>query len=145
MDERNFARAVPRRLPAEVVYDAVTQATAADAKVDEMHEQMKGRAIALAASNRNSNQGSAFALSVFGKSIRESNCDCDRSNESNCSKPYSCKNDRDMLSLLDRGDGVASAACPSGIAVAATTPRMLRTAAIYRTRRASCDAVRADA
>ena len=36
-DERNFSRAVPRRLPAEVAYDAVQMATASDAKAAELH------------------------------------------------------------------------------------------------------------
>ena len=32
-DERNFSRAVPRRLPAEVLYDAIQQATASDERI----------------------------------------------------------------------------------------------------------------
>ena len=47
-DERNFSHAVPRRLPAEVAYDAIQRATASDEKAAAMLTEMKGRGIAIA-------------------------------------------------------------------------------------------------
>ncbi|MDA1050822.1 MAG: DUF1549 domain-containing protein [Planctomycetota bacterium] len=114
LDERNFSRAVPRRLPAEVAYDAIQQATASNAKAKSLCDSIDGRAIAIAgASARNGgNNGPAFALAVFGKSTRESNCDCDRSSEPSLLQTVFLQNDRDVLGLVDanRGtwlDGVA--------------------------------------
>ncbi len=45
LDQRNFSHAVLRRLPAEVAYDAVREATASDAAVAEMLTDWRDRAI----------------------------------------------------------------------------------------------------
>lgn len=102
LDERNFSRAVPRRLPAEVAYDAIQQATASNTRAQQLCEQTNGRAIAIAgASARNArNSGPEFALAVFGKSTRESNCDCDRSSEPSLLQTVFLQNDRDVLGLV---------------------------------------------
>ena len=114
LDERNFSRAVPRRLPAEVAYDAIQQATASNEKAEALCESIEGRAIAIAtAGARTANgNGANFALAVFGKSTRESNCDCDRSSEPSLLQTVFLQNDRDVLGRVDsnRGtwlDGVA--------------------------------------
>jgi hypothetical protein len=102
LDERNFARAVPRRIPAEVVYDAVKFATASDPEAAKFRESLKGRSIAEpVVSPRNGN----YALTVFGRSIRESNCDCDRSAEPSLLQTVFLKNDAEMLALIDRRGG----------------------------------------
>jgi hypothetical protein len=109
LDTRNFSHAVPRRLPAEVAYDAVVQATASDSAAANLQIEMKGRAIALAGSNPRAgnlnNNGPNFALSVFGRSIRESNCDCDRSMEPSLLQTVFLQNDQEVLRLIDRRDG----------------------------------------
>jgi hypothetical protein len=104
MDEKNFSRAVPRRLPAEIAYDAIQQATASDQIAATMRHDVTNRAIAIpAASARNqANAGPAYALSVFGRSIRETNCDCDRSMEPSLLQTVFLQNDRDMLTMIDR-------------------------------------------
>lgn len=113
MDERNFSRAVARRLPAEVVYDAIQQATASDERAKLLCDSISGRAIAIPASSRNGgNNGPDFALAVFGRSTRESNCDCDRSSEPSLLQTVFLQNDRDVLGLVDANkntwlDGVA--------------------------------------
>ncbi len=105
-DNHNFSRALPRRLPAEAAYDAVVQATASDEALEKLQSDLQGRAIALAgASPRNNANGPAFALSVFGRSIRESNCDCDRSMEPSLLQTVFLQNDRDVLTMIDRRDG----------------------------------------
>jgi hypothetical protein len=109
LDTRNFSHAVPRRLPAEVAYDAVVQATASDSEVAKLQTEIQGRAIALAGSNPRpgnlNNNGPNFALSVFGRSIRESNCDCDRSMEPSLLQTVFLQNDQEVLRLIDRRDG----------------------------------------
>src|SRR5437660_5008757 len=77
-DERNFARSVPRRLPAEVAVDAVQMAMVSDGKAATYATEVKGRAIAVPGASagrakNNQARASAFALQVFGRSIRESN------------------------------------------------------------------------
>lgn len=108
-DERNFARAVPRRIAAEVAVDALTTAVSSDEKAQAMLTEMTGRSIFLAGSNAR-NPGSTrgdnsrnYALQVFGRSIRESNCDCDRSTDSSLLQTVFLQNDTFMLQALEGG------------------------------------------
>lgn len=105
-DERNFARAVPRRLPAEVAVDAIQMAIAADERAESFATNVKGRSIAVAGASARANQGgnaqgNGFALQVFGRSIRESNCDCDRSMEASLLQTVFLQNDSTVLQALD--------------------------------------------
>jgi hypothetical protein len=105
-DDRNFSHAVPRRLPAEVAYDAFVSATANDERSLSMRNDLQGRAITLAgASARNQNGNQQFALQVFGRSIRESNCDCDRSGEASLLQTVFLQNDNTILGLINGGKG----------------------------------------
>lgn len=101
-DERNFARAVPHRLPAEVAYDALQLATMNDTEAAEWNTSMKGRAIANAiVNNRGGGKGKAdYALAIFGRSIRESNCECDRSSEASLLQTVFLQNDAEVLSMI---------------------------------------------
>ncbi len=107
LDERNFSHSIPRRMPAEVAYDAIQQATASDQQGVEMKTELEGRAIALAGSGRrlNSRNGPGYALTVFGRSTRESNCDCDRSNEPSLLQTVFLQNDSDTLKLITSNRG----------------------------------------
>lgn len=106
-DERNFSRAVPRRLPAEVLYDAIQQATASDERIAKFQQDVSGRAIAIPGAGTRNNRagGAAYALTVFGRSTRESNCDCDRSAEASLLQTVYLQNDRDVLQLTDIRQG----------------------------------------
>lgn len=112
-DERNFSHAVPRRLPAEVAYDAVIMATVSDAEFSRMQQELtvpagspagdRYRSIAIASAGpRQNNTGNRFALSVFGRSIRESNCDCDRSDETSLLQTVFLQNDDQVYRLIDQ-------------------------------------------
>ncbi len=105
LDDRNFSRAIPRRLPAEVAYDAMRQATASDHEIAAMRGDLKGRGIAEPIVDARSNRNAAsYALSVFGRSIRESNCDCDRSAETSLLQTVFLQNDQQVLGeLTERG------------------------------------------
>jgi hypothetical protein len=107
-DERNFARAVPRRLAAEVAVDALNAAVASDEKAATMLADVKGRAINVPGSNARANQGgnsgnTGFALQVFGRSIRESNCDCDRSMDASLLQTVYLQNDNAVLTAINGG------------------------------------------
>lgn len=108
LDERNFSHSVPRRLPAEVAYDALQQATASDSKAAEALSDVKRRAIAIAGvGNRNNGPAGdparAFALQVFGRSIRESNCDCDRSMDASLLQTVFLQNDESVMRAINGG------------------------------------------
>lgn len=107
-DEHNFSRAIPRRLPAEVSWDIVAQATGNSARHNEFVSNMRKRALAVPGSGiRNRNRGNnphAYPLSIFGRSIRDSNCDCDRSEDPSLLQTIFLRNDSQLLALLDRND-----------------------------------------
>jgi hypothetical protein len=103
LDESNFSRAVPRRLPAEVAVDAIAAATASDDGFEKMVQDMTGRSVAIPGTgNRNNRAVTNFALTVFGRSTRESNCDCDRSMEASLLQTVFLQNDQEVLGRIDR-------------------------------------------
>jgi hypothetical protein len=106
LDERNFSRAVARRLPAEVLLDAVTQATASSADLARAATHVEERAIgpkggALVGRYRDGE----YASAVFGRSPRDANCDCSASNEPNMLQAIYLRNDKDLLAAMERKTG----------------------------------------
>ncbi len=108
-DEHNFARAVPRRLPAEVAYDAIRLATMSDFESAKWATSVAGRAIADPYVNsRNGGGGkgnnSSYATTIFGRSIRDTNCECDRSTEASLLQTVFLQNDDEVLKMIgDKG------------------------------------------
>ena len=76
-DRRNFSRAIPRRIPAEVLYDAMKQSTAATDKLSEVRTNLQRRA----SGHLSMRMAGTHAMRVFGKPARSINCDCERVNE----------------------------------------------------------------
>lgn len=106
LDERNFSHSIPRRVPAEVVMDALVAATSSDDEFATFHNELDDRNIAVAAAGARYNENANnYALSVFGRSIRESNCDCDRSQEPSLLQTVFLQNDSEIYNLMDRGRG----------------------------------------
>jgi hypothetical protein len=71
-----------------------------------MHTNLDGRHIAISSAGTRYNANAQnYALSVFGRSIRESNCDCDRSQEPSLLQTVFLQNDGYMYSQIDRGRG----------------------------------------
>jgi septal ring factor EnvC (AmiA/AmiB activator) len=69
---------------------------------------VKGRSIGLAQAGPRYNTGNSdqsFALTVFGRSTRESNCDCDRSAEPSLLQTVFLQNDRTLLTMLEGSRG----------------------------------------
>ncbi|MBA4029360.1 MAG: hypothetical protein C0478_00325 [Planctomyces sp.] len=104
-DEKNFARAVPRRLPAEVAYDIIRQSTASDFELAKWHDQLNARAIQDVGAGAKNGNAQVYALGVFGRSTRESNCDCDRSMEPSLLQTVYLQNDQELLAAIDRKGG----------------------------------------
>ncbi len=70
-DDLNYAHAVPRRLPAEVLYDSIMRATGSTSRLPNGE-----RAAQLLDSSQDAPGG---FLALFGKPPRESACECERS------------------------------------------------------------------
>ncbi|HYF00750.1 MAG TPA: DUF1549 and DUF1553 domain-containing protein [Planctomycetota bacterium] len=106
-DERNFSRAVIRRLHAEAAVDALTLATLSDdARKALDADPVPARAIGLAGNvGGGRRDGSAYSLALFGKPARELNCDCERSIEPSLLQTVYLRNDAEVLKMLDRKDG----------------------------------------
>lgn len=124
-DQVNFSRHIPRRLPAEVVYDMVVLATGSSDKADKIRSDLTQMAIA-DGKPRQRNR-SDFALEVFGQSIRETNCDCDRSDSPSLLQSIYLRNDSEMYQRIADRDGWVAEACKA-LGVAGpnnrTDPRM---------------------
>lgn len=73
-DRRNLSRAVPRRVPAEVAYDALKQAVAGSDQLDEVRTDLTRRA----SGHLSMRLSGTYAMDVFGKPDRAANCDCER-------------------------------------------------------------------
>lgn len=102
-DHRNFSHAEPRRLPAEVALDAIQQATASDEQNEKWPTDMRPRSIADAGGE--GRKGAGYVLNVFGRSVRASNCDCDRSNDASLLQTVYLQNDQELLTTIDRKGG----------------------------------------
>lgn len=76
-DDRNFSRAIPRRIPAEVVYDIIKQALVSDDRLSEVRTDLTRRAIG----HLSMRLAGTHAMRVFGKPDRMVNCDCERVNQ----------------------------------------------------------------
>ncbi len=113
LDQKNFSHAIPRRLPAEVAVDIIKQATLSDVEFANFATNLKGRAIFNAIPNQKTQgQGASFAVTVFGRSTRESNCDCDRSMEASLLQTVYMQNDDDVAKALNDGKGWAQSLIP---------------------------------
>jgi hypothetical protein len=106
LDRRNFSHALLRRLPAETAYDALRIALSSDKQALSMCNLETDRAMTMAGAsartngNGNKNGASPYALSVFGRSIRESNCDCDKSSDPSLLQTVFIRNDSDVLRAM---------------------------------------------
>ena len=105
LDERNFSRAVLRRLPAEVAHDAVVLATASDTARAALDADPAGSRAIGSASSYGGGKDAAYAVVLFGKPPRAINCDCERSAEPSLLQTAYLRNDPDVLAMLDRKDG----------------------------------------
>jgi hypothetical protein len=116
-DQKNFSHAIPRRLPAEVALDALRQATSSDTEIARLQTEMTGRAIAIPGTNGRNGNGNgniSFALTVFGRSTRESNCDCDRSMEASLLQTVYMQNDAQIYELLNDKKGWVNSLVQAG-------------------------------
>ena len=106
-DNRNFSRMTVRRLPAEVVADAINQATASESRLLDLITKPISRTIGPDAINlRNSHNVTSmiYALNVFGKPERAENCDCERSNDPTLLQAIFTRNDPSLNAMVEGRD-----------------------------------------
>lgn len=112
-DKRNFSHSLLRRISAEATHDSVRMALANDKLAEDANTLLTSRALTHGGSSSQAPRDDmSYALSVFGRSVRESNCDCDRSSEPSLLQTVFLLNDRAVLSWLSdpRESWVASVA-----------------------------------
>jgi len=111
-DNKNFSKARVRRLPAEVLFDAVRLAAAGPSAEKELRADVMRRAIGMLGGqgvDPRRRAGDTYVLSLFGKPARLTNCDCERSNEPNLLQTLFLWNDASLLQLLRQPNGWAAA------------------------------------
>ncbi len=102
LDEKNFSHAVMRRLPAEVAMDAIIMASAPSQQVAAYPIDMKARHIGPGANSyAKAARGGDYALKTFGKPVRETNCDCERTSDPTLLQTLFTRNDPELLTLLE--------------------------------------------
>jgi hypothetical protein len=103
-DKQAYARYYPRRMSAEVLYDAVNQVTASPSSFGNLPQDRHAprRAIMLPDESFNS-----YFLDVFGRPQRISACECERVNEANLAQALHLLNSDEVQNKLTRGGGRA--------------------------------------
>lgn len=106
LDERHYSRGIARRLPAEILFDAIAQATAGSAELARATTDVEERALGpKGGSHVGLRNSSDYASKVFGRSPRDTNCDCSASLEPNLLQAIYLQNDKEVLDAIDRKGG----------------------------------------
>ena len=115
LDEKNFSHAMIRRLPAELVHDAIMMATDTQERLAEYAVNVHERAIGaagttnyIAAMKGGKGAGAdSYALNIFGKPARQTNCDCERVTDPTLLQTIYTRNDPSLLARIDSKRGTA--------------------------------------
>jgi len=100
-DQQNFSSFYPRRLQAEVLYDAINQVAGVPAGFGGVPQGTT--AVQLPDNGFNN-----YFLQVFGKPEAESACECERSPEANLAQSLHLLNSPDVQNRLQNGNGLAA-------------------------------------
>ncbi|MCO6453932.1 MAG: DUF1553 domain-containing protein [Pirellulaceae bacterium] len=103
-DRRNYSRMIPRRMPAEVIYDGVKQSLAATESDEEVRTDLSRRAIG----HLSMRLAGTYAMQVFGKPDRAVNCDCERVNQPSLLQAIFLQNDPLMDDRLNESGWLRS-------------------------------------
>jgi len=88
-DQQNYARAYPRRMPAEVMLDAIAQTTG-------VAENFPGMPKGTRAIQLPDESVPSYFLEVFGRPARETACECERPREANLAQALHLLNSTDV-------------------------------------------------
>jgi hypothetical protein len=89
-------------MPAEVVADSIAQAVGSPKLAEQMMTDMEMRSTGPKAASGSYNSNSAYALTVFGKPVRETTCDCERSNDPTLLQTIYTRNDPNIWALFNQ-------------------------------------------
>jgi len=95
VDKQNYSRYYPKRLTAEVLFDAVNQVTQSEHKWDGLPPGT--RAVCLP---DNSFNASAYFLQVFGRPESASACECERSQDASLAQSLHLLNSKDIQAKI---------------------------------------------
>ena len=102
-DIRNYSRAIPRRIPAEIIYDALKQATAKTDQLEKVRTDLKRRGTG----HLSMRMADTHAMKVFGKPDRAINCDCERVNQPTLLQSIFLQNDPLIRMRLDNSGWIS--------------------------------------
>jgi hypothetical protein len=108
LDEQNFSHAMPRALPAEVLLDAISQATGVPEKFNGWPEGY--RAIQVW-----DNRMPSYFFRIFGRPVRATVCECERSNEPSIAQALHLMNSEEIASKVHDRHGMPRKLARSGI------------------------------
>lgn len=100
VDEQNFSFVAPKAMPAEVLLDAISQATGVPEKFNGWPEGY--RAIQLW-----DNRVPSYFLRIFGRPVRASVCECERSNEPSIAQALHLMNSEEIAAKIHSPAGAA--------------------------------------
>ncbi|HVY70774.1 MAG TPA: DUF1549 domain-containing protein [Verrucomicrobiae bacterium] len=103
IDKQNFSRYYPKRLTAEVLFDAINQVTKAESKFD--GQPAGTHAVALPDNSFNAN---SYFLTVFGRPESSSSCECERSQDASLAQSLHLLNAKDIQEKLAADTGRAA-------------------------------------
>ena len=102
-DRQNYSRFFPRRLPAEVLLDAIDTVTGVPTKFPS--QPSGSRAVALPDDAFNA---TSYFLTVFGRPDNASACECERSQDSSLAQSLHLLNSKGVQEKLTHGEGRAA-------------------------------------
>src|SRR5205814_6285913 len=103
IDKQYFSRYYPKRLTAEVLFDAVNQVTRTQSKFDGLPPGT--RAVCLP---DNSFNASSYFLTVFGRPDASSACECERSQDASLAQSLHLLNSKEIQEKLANDKGAAA-------------------------------------
>lgn len=110
-DEQNFSHVVPRALPAEVLLDAISQSTG-------VPEKFNGWPVGVRAIQMWDNRIPSYFLQIFGRPVRASVCECERSNEPSIAQALHLLNAPEIQAKVKSPRGTARRLADSHLAEA---------------------------
>ena len=111
IDEQNFSHSLPKAIPAEVLLDAISQATGVAEKFNGFPDGY--RAIQIW-----DNRMPSYFFRIFGRPVRASVCECERSNEPSIAQALHLMNSEEIMSKIRSRQGTARR-----LALSKMTPR----------------------
>ncbi len=106
LDKKSFSHAQLRRMPAEVLIDAISDVTGVPNNFGRLPRDTPQRAVgqAMPPLRYGATRG-GYAMKILGRPDREKTCDCERSNEPSVAQALYLINDREVLAKLDDRSG----------------------------------------